>query len=191
MSSPLVRSAFSALLFAGLSLAHEAPASAIERQHHLGLSPTLSILKVDAKETSSPGGGLTLHYAYGLTDQFNFMFEGGSSALYNDVAPGTEGAPATIPTRVDHAGVGIGYVLDILRWVPYFGVMGTGYVLNGGTLPKAAVVVGVALAAGLDYQLGRHFALGIAVRQGFPATQLSTYPSFTQVLLRAEYVWGY
>lgn len=166
-------------------------ASAFERQHHLGLSPGLAVLNVADKSTASVGAGLTLHYAYGLTDQFNFMVEGGSHVVALDQQLDTPETPRTFPARVDQAGVGIGYVLDVLRWVPYFGVLGTGYVVSGGTLESPKVVAGVALAAGLDYQLSRSFAVGLALRQHFLASELSTYPTYTIAQLRFEYVWGY
>ena len=50
-------------------------AHAIERQHHLGLDPSLSMLKVDDKSSISTGAGLGAHYTYGISDQFNFMAE--------------------------------------------------------------------------------------------------------------------
>jgi hypothetical protein len=181
------------LVLAALAAGALAPstAHAFEKQHHLGLSPALAVLNVADKSTASVGAGLSLHYAYGLTDQFNFMVEGGSHVVAADQQLDTPETPRTYPARVDHLGVGVGYVLDVLRWVPYFGVLGQTFVLSGGTLESSKVAVGVALAAGLDYQIGRHFAVGLAVRQGFLATELSTYPSYTLAQIRAEYIWGY
>lgn len=184
-------SALAALAGFALVSSYEANANAFEKQHHLGLSPALAILNVANKSTSSVGAGLSLHYAYGLTDQWNFMVEGGSHVVAMDQQLDTRDTPRTFPARVDHAGVGIGYVLDVLRWVPYFGLLGQTYVLSGGTLESSKVAVGVALAAGLDYQFTRHFAVGLAVRQSFIASELSTYPTYTLAQLRAEYVWGY
>lgn len=166
-------------------------AGAFEKQHHLGLSPGLAVLKVNNKSTASVGAGLSVHYAYGLTDQFNFLAEGGSHVVAADQQRDTADTPRTFPARVDHLGVGVGYVLDVLRWVPYFGVLGQGYLLSGGTLEGTVGAAGVAIAAGLDYQLGRHFAVGLAFRQHFIATELSTYPTYTVGQLRAQYVWGY
>ncbi|MBL0196297.1 MAG: outer membrane beta-barrel protein [Myxococcales bacterium] len=166
-------------------------ARAFEKQHHLGLSPGLAVLKVDNKSTASVGAGLSIHYAYGLTDQFNFLAEGGSHVVAANQERDTPDTPSTFPARVDHLGVGVGYVLDVLRWVPYFGVLGQGYLLSGGTLEGNVGAAGVAIAAGLDYQLGRRFAVGLAFRQHFIATELSTYPTYTVAQLRAEYVWGY
>jgi hypothetical protein len=184
-------SALSAVAAFALVSSYEANAGAFEKQHHLGLSPALAVLNVANKSTSSVGAGLSLHYAYGLTDQFNFMVEGGSHVVALDQQLDTRETPRTFPARVDHAGVGIGYVLDVLRWVPYFGLLGQTYVLSGGTLESSKVAVGVALAVGLDYQFTRHFAVGLAVRQSFIASELSTYPTYTLAQLRAEYVWGY
>ncbi len=181
-------SALAAGAFVSLS---EGEASAFEKQHHLGLAPGLATLNVKDKSTASVGAGLALHYAYGLTDQWNFMVEGGSHVVALDQGQDTRETPRTRPARVDHAGAGLGYVLDVLRWVPYFGLLGQTYVVSGGTLESSKVIVGVALAAGLDYQVGRHLAVGFAFRQNFMVSELSTYPSYTLLQLRAEYVWGY
>lgn len=181
----------SGLLVAGALSLGSTSAAAFEKQHHFGLSPGLAVLNVADKSTASVGAGLALHYAYGLTDQFNFMVEGGSHVVALDQNLDSRDTPRTYPARVDHGGVGIGYVLDVLRWVPYFGVLGNGYVVSGGTVESPKVIVGVALAVGLDYQATRHFAIGIGLRQHFMASELSTYPTFTIAQLRAEYVWGY
>ena len=47
-----------------------ARARAVERQHKIGVGPTLDLLKVGDKSTLSVGGGVALHYTYGLSDQF-------------------------------------------------------------------------------------------------------------------------
>ena len=165
-------------------------AHAVEHQHHFGLDGGLSMLKIDDKATLSVGGGLGLHYAYGLTDQFNLMIEGSSSivALGEDVGPG---ASNHHPSAVDSLGAGVGYVLDITRLVPYGGILASGYTLRGGSMEHPIFVGGGALALGIDYMLTRNFAFGVAYRQHFLLTQLSTYPSYSQFFLRVEYVWGW
>jgi len=178
-------------LFGAALVCAPGSAAAFEKQHHLGLSPGLAVLNVADKSTASVGAGLSLHYAYGLTDQFNFMVEGGTHVVALDQQLDSRETPRTFPARVDQAGVGIGYVLDVLRWVPYFGVLGTGYVVSGGTVETPKVIVGVAIAAGLDYQITRHVAVGLGLRQHFMASELSTYPTYTVAQLRFEYVWGY
>jgi hypothetical protein len=181
--------AASASVFLALASVSER-ASAVEHQHHLGLDSGLSMLKIDDKATLSVGAGLGVHYAYGLTDQLNLMIEGSSSivALNEDKGPGI---PTTRPARIDVLGAGIGYVLDITRLVPYGGVLAAGYVLSGGSTDKPIVLGGAQLALGCDYMLTRNFAFGLAYRQHMLLTQMSTYPSYSTIFLRVEYVWGW
>jgi opacity protein-like surface antigen len=182
-----------AALALGIAAFASAPgvARAVEGQHHVGLAPELAMLKVDDKSSLSVGAGGALHYTYGLTDTFNLMAEGGSAVVALDQRQDSPESPRTRPATVDRLGVGVGYVIDILRYVPYVGVLATGYRLAGGTLDKSLFVGGAALALGLDYQITRNWTVGVAARQAFMLTKMSTYPSFTTVGLRLEYTWGF
>lgn len=184
------------LLRAGLVTAGLAgvvtPAEAIERQHHLGLAPSLAILDVKGKSTASVGGGGALHYTYGLTDQWNLAVELGSAVVAAKQDQDTLETPKTRPAGVDHGSIGASYVIDILQWVPYLGVTGGVYRLWGGTLePSPLILPGLAVSAGLDYQLTRHLAVGVGVRQHFLLSKIDVYPSYTTAVLRFEYMWGY
>ncbi len=95
------------------------------------------------------------------------------------------------PATVSHAAAGVSYVIDILRYVPYIGVQVGAYHLAGGTLDDPLVLPGVSAAVGIDYQFSRSIAAGIGARQHFMVSKLDTYPSYTTVLLRLEYMWGY
>ena len=166
-------------------------ASAIERQHHLGLAPSLSMLKVDAKSSLSVGAGLGVHYTYGINDQFNLMAEVNASIVAAKQQQDMPTSPHTRPAEVDHALLGVGYVIDVLQWVPYFGVLAGGYRLAGGTLDDALLIFGGAAELGLDYQVARNWAVGVAGQQHFLLTKMSTYPSYTTLMLRFEYSWGF
>ncbi len=163
-------------------------ASAIERQHHLGVGAGLSMLKIDDKPTLDVGGGLGVHYAYGVTDQFNFMLEGTSSIVARNIR---ETTPTTRPSTVESFAFGGGYVLDVLRWVPYVGILASGYAMTGGSLTQPKYLAGVQIAAGLDYQITRSVAVGLAIRQHMLFSDISTYPTYTQAFLRTEYMWGW
>lgn len=167
------------------------PAEAIERQHHLGLAPALGVLAIEHKSTASVGVGGALHYTYGLSDQFNLMIEASRVVVAANQRQDTETTPRNRPATVDRLAVGVGYVLDILRWVPYAGVEGGVYRLAGGTLDPSLFLPGLAVGVGLDYQLSRRFAVGVAGWQHFMISKLTTYPSYTTALLRFEYMWGY
>jgi hypothetical protein len=174
---------------AGIAVPREA--AAVEHQHHIGLDPSLAMLKVDDKSSLSVGAGLGVHYTYGISDQFNFMAEVNASIVAAKQQQDMPTSPHTRPAEVDDALVGVGYVIDVLQWVPYFGVLAGGYRLAGGTLDNALVVFGGAAELGLDYQLSRHWAVGAAGQQHFLLTKMSTYPSYTTVMLRFEYMWGF
>jgi len=167
------------------------PAEAIERQHHLGVGGGLAMLRVDGKESTSVGLGGAAHYGYGLNDTLNLVVEGGWARVAAEETIVDASTPRNRPTAIAHGGAGVMYTLDVIRWVPYFGGIVAGYALTGGTLPEVKPAFGVQLAGGIDYQITRSVAAGFAVRQHFLFTAMSTYPSYTSLWLRAEYVWGW
>lgn len=189
--SGVLRAVVTAGLFTCALLA--APeARAIERQHHLGLAPALGILKIDGKSTTSTGIGGALHYTYGLSDQWNLSVQASSVVVAANQKQDFPYSPRNRPTTVDHGAIGIGYVIDILRWVPYVDVHGGVYRLAGAEMLDGQLFLpGLSLGAGIDYQLNRQFAIGAAGRQHFLVSKMDTYPSYTTVLLRFEYMWGY
>lgn len=155
-------------------------AAAFERQQHLGAGAGLALAVPQETSGAVPGGAFAAHYAYGLTDAFNLLLEGGGAVL------GKGG-----PRFVGDAGVGIAYAFDVVEWVPYVGVVGEGFLLGGGTKARAEGAFGGALALGIDWQTSRSFAIGLAARQHVVATRFAEVPSFTTVLLRAELLWGW
>lgn len=170
----------------------ERDAQAIERQHHLGLGPAAGLLTVSGKSTVSAGLGGAIHYGYGLTDQWNLSVEASSVIVAaNQKFDLGEATPRNRPATVDHAAIGLGYVIDILRWVPYLDAHAGLYRLAGGTIDGSLFLPGFSVGAGLDYQLNRQFALGIGLREHLMVTKLDNYASYTTGLLRFEYMWGY
>ncbi len=149
---------------------------ALEQQHELGVGLGGAALSVQSDVTLGPSFGA--HYVYGLTDSLNLLAETGASF-------GVRGRSGV--SALGHAGVGLGYVLDVLRWVPYFGLLGTGYLVT----VDSQWVAGAAVALGLDYKVSRTFTVGFAARQHLLLTQMSTYPTYTTAHLRAEVVWGW
>ena len=178
-----------AATFSAAFVLDENTASAIERQHHVGIGAQLAVLSIEGKSTASVGGGLALHYAYGINDTFNLMVEASSSSVAREQYLDTPDTPRTFPAGVDHGAFGVGYVIDIFQWVPYLTVMGGTYRLYGGTLTEDLYLPGLSFGAGLDYQLSRSFAIGIAAREHLLGR--ATYNSYTTVILRGEYLWGW
>jgi hypothetical protein len=180
------RAAVAAFAF-GLALAQ--PAGAVERENHVGIDAGGAMLVMSDK--TDVGGGVGAHWAYGLSDAFNLMLEAAWSPVALGEKAGGASAPRTRPSSLTDVGVGLGYVLDVLQWVPYGGVLLGGYALTGGTLDGAKILPGVAIGVGLDYRLGRSWAVGVAARQHMLFTEMATYPSFTQLFARFEYTWGW
>lgn len=166
-------------------------AAAVEKQHHVGASVQLATLTIDDKSTQSSGAGVMLHYTYGMSDTWNLMVEASSSVVALHQNQDTPDTPRTRPSGVDQGGVGVGYVIDVLRWVPYLSLLGGAYRLHGGTLAQDLWLAGVSAGAGLDYQLSRSFAVGIGVREHLMLSKLGTYPSYFTAFLRGEYMWGW
>ncbi len=180
-----MRAAWAGLAAAALATA--ATADAVEREQHLGADAGGSILVSGSK--TELGGSVGGHFTYGLTDALNVLAE----AAWSPVAVGEKGAGTArpLPGSITNVDVGLAYVLDVGRWVPYGGALVGGYALTGGTISGTSVLPGVVGALGLDYRFDRSWAAGVAFREHFLVTELPSYPSFTQVLARVEYTWGW
>jgi hypothetical protein len=165
------------------------PAGAVEREHHVGVDLGATLLSVNDKGSVDLGPSAGAHWTYGLTDAFNLMVEG-SWSLVSTNEPRGKDIPHTRPTWESHGSVGVAYVFDVLRWVPYVGLLIGGYVLGGGTLDGTKVLPGFSFAAGVDYRLNRSFTLGISARQHM-MNEASNYPEFTQLFATAGYTWGW
>jgi|CZKU01.1.fsa_nt_gi hypothetical protein len=165
-------------------------AGAVERENHLGLDAGGGLLVIGNKSTNDIGASLGAHYTYGLNDTFNLMVEASYSLVALDQTADSKKTPPTYPAWLANADVGIGYVFDVLQWVPYAGVLIGGYGLSGGTIPGVKILPGAEIALGLDYRLSSSMAVGVALRQHF-VSDTTTYPSFSQALARVEYNWGW
>jgi len=181
------------LSLAAAAMGWSARARAVEREHHVGIDAGGAILVIGDKSTADVGAGFGAHYAYGLSDAFMIMAEGAWSLVAVGETAQDAKTPHTRPASVTNADVGIAYVFDVMRWVPYAGVLIGGYALYGGTIDGVKILPGAALALGLDYRFNRNLSAGVAFRQHMIANDmtLTTYPSFTQAFARVEYTWGW
>lgn len=160
-------------------------AMAYERQWHAGASFGYGLVHVYDTTASGLGGGL--HLTYGLNDAFNMMLEVDAT-----IHPGSD-------LLVAGAAVGPAYVLDVLQWVPYFGLLvGANDVWYRGEdcgtadLPPChAAHLGIGVPVGLDYQVTRSFAIGAQVRYTILLLGDSSPISYLTAFARAEYVWGF
>jgi hypothetical protein len=176
------------LLAAVLVLAFARAAGAVEQEHHLGVDLGIGMLTISDQSTPDVGAGTGVHYTYGITDQFNLVTEVRYSRVAFHGISSTD--PPTHPANAWNADVGVAYVLDVLRWVPYFGALGGAYVLDGGTIPGNLVLPGAELVVGLDYLLTPVWSVGVEGSEHFLFTDMSLYTSFTNVVGRVEFTWG-
>jgi len=180
-----------ALALAVASFVLAAPASAVEREHALGVDAGGAIFMVNDKSSPDIGGSAGVHYTYGLTDAFNLVADAGWSLVALNETLTDPTTPRTRPTNVTNVDVGLAYVLDVLQWVPWGALEIGGYALQGGTIEGVKALPGAAIAVGLDYRLNRSWAIGVTAREHLLFTEMSTYPSFLQGLFRFQYVWGW
>lgn len=170
-------------------------ASAFERQWHagggLGLRPT-SVAGLDGGKTAPL---LALNVTYGLTDQFDAFAEVGL-ARPTFTIPGLEGSHSLLTTTGD---LGVVYTLDVLRVVPYFGLMAGVHHIGSTTVnvpgageAKLGGATGIDLggAAGVRYQYDRALAFGFDLRFHRPI-QLPETTQAMGMFLSAAYTWGY
>jgi hypothetical protein len=145
--------------------------AAFERQWHAGADVGMGHISLGDGSTGLAGGA---HLAYGLSDAFNAMFE-------FDVSRHPD-----IGRTVYSTALGAAYTLDITRWVPYAGVLVGGYRLAGAPGRDS---LGVQLAAGMDYQIGRSWATGVQFR--YHQILTGETAAYTTTLFRFEYLWGF
>ena len=135
-----------------------------------------------------PGFGTSLSLTYGLNDSLNIIGHIDMSAH-----------PGAAPVLIGGGGVGIAYVLDVLRWVPWIGVTAGGYAVSAGA-PCIATAdalcttgrLGLSAPFGLDYQFNRKFSIGAGGRYGVLLFGNKNGVDQTiSVFLRAQYIWGY
>jgi hypothetical protein len=141
------------------------------------------------------GGGL--HLTYGLSDALNLMAEVNVSSHFarlGDVPVDDAGKPTGAPavqlprTLLASGAVGVGYVLDVLQWVPYVGAMvGAADI---ATPAGNSARLNLQVPFGLDYSISRSFAVGVGGRYQLMIGGAGLENGLTG-LLRAEYVWGY
>jgi opacity protein-like surface antigen len=161
----------------------------VEKQTHIGVGGGLSMLSIDDKSTMSVGAGGGVDFRYGLTDAFNLHVEAGHSVVAANQEQDTPTTPLTRPSTASSLAAGAAYTLDIIRIVPYGCILAGATMLRGGTLPSALVLPDVQLGLGLDYYLTRNWGVGVAYRQHLMLSKLSTYPSYSNAWLRAEYTF--
>jgi hypothetical protein len=179
---PLCPKLLAAGCFAAL-LSTSCLAAAFEKQWHVGGGLGAGTF---AESETSPGPLLGLHAAYGLSDMFDLKLETfAATHVRNHERLGLFSATA-----------GVAYKVDVIEWIPYFGVQVGYYGFSGHERPGslAAHELGLSFDLGLDYAVSRSFGLGAQLRyHGFMSDPMSSMAdaAYFCALLRAEYRWGW
>ncbi len=161
----------------GASVLTARPAAAYERQWHVGGTFGYSAL-LGATRPHGFGGGL--HVAYGINDTFNLVAELNTTAYPLGRLNVLQGA------------VGAHYIIDVLRWVPYFGLLAGAadfMSLDAGCVVCHKPKLTFEIPFGIDYQVTRAFTVGVAGR--FNLYLVGDVKMQMGAFAKAEYVWGY
>jgi hypothetical protein len=130
-----------------------------------------------------PGWAVGLHGAYGLSDMFDAELE-----FFRTHNPAVGGQSSDISA----ATMGLAYKIDILRWIPYAGLLGGYYYWGGAPGPhgESGSTGGAAFQVGLDFLLTREVALNFDFRSHFSFKD-ELYSPLQTLMLGAEYRWGF
>jgi len=129
------------------------------------------------------GWGVGAHGAYALSDMFDAELE--LLGTHNGSSLGTS-------TDVMAATAGVAYKVDILRVVPYAGLLGGYYHWGGAPGPngESGSAVGASFQIGADFLLTREVALSLDYRWHFSFKE-EFYAPLRTLMLGAEYRWDF
>jgi hypothetical protein len=162
---------------------YQLPALGFEKQWHLGGG--LGVANFTESATSV-GPALEAYAAYGISDLFDVRTQ----------------MLVTRHTRLDRSFAVVGlsgglvYKLDVLSWIPYFGLELGYYHFSGGTFPGQVGEhePGLSLDLGVDYLVTPSLGLGLELRYHQFLSNASVSlgeGALLTGLLRAEYHWGW
>lgn len=160
----------------GLVAFGEGRASAFEQQWHLGIGGGVTV----PSEEYRAGAAVSLYGAYGISDVFDVRLSATGALLH--LSPDGGGR-----TSLSLGTLGLAYKLDVIEWVPYFGVRAGYYEFGSavGEYSKRGAALGG--MCGLDYSFSRSAAIGVEVSDDF----LLPHGEVFGALLHAEYRWGF
>ncbi|MBK9265072.1 MAG: hypothetical protein IPM54_35495 [Polyangiaceae bacterium] len=186
------RALFTLLASCVVMAASSSEAGAYERQWQVGLGVGYAQLINEGGTPVTPaslhGIGSSLTITYGLTDAINIIGHADFNAH-----------PGDAPTLLYGGSVGVAYVIDVLRWVPWAGVTAGGYGVSAlepcvatNDVPCTNARLGFSLLGGIDYQVSRSFSIGAMGRYGVLLFGNQNAVDHTiGGFIRAQYIWGY
>jgi hypothetical protein len=161
---------------AAFALVASAPAAARAGDGESALGIAAAYGQVAIPEHEPIGGALAIDYRRGISDALWLRGALVGAALRT----GGE------TSYLGQASLGIGYALDVLRYVPYVD-LGIGAAWLGGGALEAEVHPQLQIGVGLDVRVGREMSWG-------PFASMAGYldeASAIAVGLRCAYRWGY
>lgn len=126
------------------------------------------------------GGVIGLDYERGFSDAMSLRASGGFGVYpFDDADMGV--------SYSGHATLGLTYLFDVLKYVPYVNVGAGAIVLTGGPLEDTKVSALLELGVGLDILHSRSFSYGIQAR----LESFIQETSFFTAGVRATWRWGF
>jgi hypothetical protein len=173
-----VASRVAPILAAGLAAALGPARPAAADEGESALSIDLAFESFAVGDHDGQGGGLGFEYERGLSDAF-WLRGAAAGAVYH----GSEGEGTTYAGR---ASVGLTYVIDVLKYVPYLQAGLGGVAVGGGALDTEVHPV-AEVGIGLDLLARRGLSYGMFARVG---SYLGD-SAFLTVGLRTSWRWGF
>jgi hypothetical protein len=177
-------------------------ARAVEHQHELAVDVGTGVLAISDATPPTPvgrtdvGPSFGIHYGYGITDMFNLAVEVHYTVLELGFPPPspagsapTPGSSTVLPATMWNADIGLQYVVDVMRWVPYLGALAGGYWMQGGTI-GSYLQPGAEIAIGLDYLVTPKWAIGFEGAEHFLFLNMNLYTSYTTAFVRTMFLFG-
>ena len=160
--------------------ASSATSHGYEQQWRLG--PDFGFCTLSLPEANVDGFAAGVHATYGINDTFNLRAQA-------DLASFALPAPST--SALIYGGLlGAEYVVDILDWIPYAGVV-LGPSVMAIRHDKTVTQLAAEIPFGMGYQLGRNWAVAVEGRYRMLFGGVAESPgSMFTLFARVEYVMG-
>jgi hypothetical protein len=150
---------------------HRAVASEGERV--LSISGAYATFTIPDHTTHGGAGGID--FARGLSDTFSVRVSG-SGGVYSEDGLAWSGMAA----------VGLDYVFDVIKYVPYLN-LGFGAIVIGGDALETEVKPVLEMGAGVEFLRGRDRSWGVVVRLYSAASDITVFTA----AVRTSWRWGF
>jgi hypothetical protein len=162
-------------LAAGLAIAVAAPAADASEDDR-AFSVSLNYGRYTLDEDISPDGGVVgFDYEHGISDPISLRASAGGGLYYQDG-----------PAYSGHAVVGVTYLFDVLKYVPYANIGAGGIVLGGDGFDTQLEPL-IEIGFGVDFLRSREFSWGVLARYETYFNETSFFTAGARLTWR----WGF